>query len=96
MNDQSSELVARARERLTTALDSLEAAVQRRIESQRDTAALDAEIQQLSEDRSRLAQDLDRAKARSTRLESATSHVAERLDAAIASIGSLLERNQAS
>ncbi len=59
----------RATRRLALALDALEAAVERRRAVDRTAGARDAEIQTLSNDRSRLAQELDREKARSARLE---------------------------
>lgn len=89
--DSDSNPMERASRRLAAALDALEAAVERCQEAQRSVGALDSEIQSLSQDRSRLAQDLDRARARSARLDSVTDHVTERLDAAIASISELLD-----
>lgn len=86
----------RANARFVAALDALEAAVSRNLAAQRDSRAYDAEIQQLSEDRSRLAQNLDFAQARAARLESAASNVGERLDAAMASVGELLQRGRPS
>lgn len=94
MQDQSN-AVARAAARLAAALDALEAAVHRRVEARREAVALDAEIQLMSEDRSRLAQELDRTHARAARLESAAAHVGERLDVAIESVSDLLERSRA-
>lgn len=81
----------RARRRLAGALDALEAAVRRRQEADRGVATLEAELRVLGEDRSRLAQELDRAQARSARLEVAAGSVSERLDQAIDSIRGVLD-----
>jgi hypothetical protein len=76
--------------RLALALDALDAAVERRREADRSEAALANQVQALGLDRTRLAAALDGETARSRRLESANREVAERLDAAIASIQSVL------
>jgi hypothetical protein len=78
--------------RLALALDALDAAVERRREADRSEAALANQVQALGLDRTRLAAALDGETARSRRLESANREVAERLDAAIASIQSVLDR----
>ncbi len=83
--------VERAQRRFVGALDALEAAVRRRQATDRSVADLETEIRTLSTDRSRLAQDLDKAQARSVQLESVTKNVSERLDSAISSIRGLLD-----
>ena len=83
--------VERAQRRFAGALDALEAAVRRRQATDRSVADLETEIRTLSTDRSRLAQDLDKAQARSVKLESVTKNVSERLDSAISSIHGLLD-----
>ena len=93
--DVESSPVERAQRRFVGALDALEAAVRRRQEKDRSAAALENEIRTLSDDRSRLAQDLDKAKARSVQLESVSRNVSQRLDSAIGSIRGLLDREQA-
>lgn len=90
MNVESSPM-ERAQRRLAGALDALESAVRRRQEQDRSVAALEAEVRVLSEDRSRLAQDLDKAQARAVQLESLTKGVSERLDSAIGTVRGLLE-----
>lgn len=94
--EKHSGAMAQASARLSAALDGLEATVRRHQDARRGAVAQDAEIQLLAEDRSRLAQELDRAEARASRLESAASHVGARLDAAIQSIGKLVERQRVS
>jgi hypothetical protein len=79
-----------ATKRLALALDGLEAALDRRRESDRSEETLAAQIQALGLDRSRLASDLDGQAARSRRLEGTSREVARRLDTAIQSIRSLL------
>ena len=93
--DVESSPVERAQRRFVGALDALEAAVRRRQERDRSAAALENEIRTLSDDRSRLAQDLDKAQARSVQLESVSRNVSRRLDSAIGSIRGLLDREQA-
>ncbi len=79
--------------RLGRALDSLEAAVNRRLDSDQKLASLEDELQRLGEDRSRLAQSLDDAEARSSRLEDANREVSQRLVAAMESIRGVLDGN---
>jgi len=83
-----------ARKRLALALDALAAAVERRYEADRGEQTLDAQLQALGADRSRLAAELDAATARSRTLETANREVAQRLDAAIDTIRSALAANQ--
>jgi len=77
--------------RLALALDALDAAVERRREADRSEEALADQAQALDLDRNRLAAALDGETARVRRLEDANREVGERLEAAIASIQSVLE-----
>ena len=79
-----------ASQRLTLALDALEAAAERRGERDREQDALVTQIHALGTDRARLASELDHATARSRGLESATREVAHRVDHAIESIRGVL------
>ncbi|HML07539.1 MAG TPA: DUF4164 family protein [Xanthobacteraceae bacterium] len=79
-----------ASRRLSLALDALEAAAERRRESDRSEEALAAQIQALGADRARLASELDQATARWRGLESANREVAERIAQAIATIRGVL------
>jgi chromosome segregation ATPase len=89
MSDTDSiELAAR---RLAHALDALEAAAERRREADRGVQALAQQVQALSSDRARLANELDAATARSRALEAANREVAERIDGAIDTIRGVLE-----
>jgi hypothetical protein len=85
-----------ATRRLMTALDALESAVERRREADRDENELAARIQALGADRSRLADELDGSLVRSRRLERANREIAERLDAAIGTIRSVLDAGETS
>ena len=83
-----------ASKRLALALDALAAAVERRRAADRGEATLDAQLHALGADRSRLASELDAAAARARTLENANREVAQRLDAAIDTIRSVLAANE--
>ena len=80
-----------ATRRLMAALDALESAVERRREADRDEDELATRIQALGADRSRLADELDGTLVKSRRLERANREIAEKLDAAIDTIRSVLD-----
>jgi Domain of unknown function (DUF4164) len=80
-----------ATRRLMAALDALERAVETRREADRDEDELAARIQALGTDRSRLADELDGSLVKSRRLERANREIAEKLDAAIGTIRSVLD-----
>jgi Domain of unknown function (DUF4164) len=92
MTDQSA--IDTAVKRLALALDALDAAVERRRESDRSEEALASQVQALGLDRTRLAEALDGETARARRLETTNREIAGRLDAAIASIQSVLDENE--
>lgn len=77
--------------RLALALDALDAAVERRRQSDRTEDALIGQVQALGLDRARLADTLDSETARSRKLEATNREIAQRLDTAIASIQSVLD-----
>jgi hypothetical protein len=83
-----------ATRRLMAALDALESAVERRREADRDENELATRIQALGADRSRLADELDGSLVKSRRLERANREIAERLDAAIGTIRSVLDAGE--
>jgi len=89
MTEQSA--IDNAVKRLALALDALDAAVERRREADRGEDALAAQVQALGLDRAKLAAALDGETARSRQLETTNHEIAERLDAAIASIQSVLD-----
>jgi hypothetical protein len=82
-----------ASRRLTFALDALEAAAERRGETDRNEDALAAQIHVLGTDRARLASELDQATARSRGLETANREVAQRIDQAIETIRGVLAQD---
>jgi len=92
MSDQSA--IDQAVRRLALALDSLDAAVERRRQSDRSEEVLANQVHALGVDRTRLAEALDSEAARARRLESTNREIAGRLDAAIASIQAVLDSNE--
>jgi hypothetical protein len=89
MTDSSA--VEQVTRRLTQALDLLDAAVERRIEIDRGRTVLAEQVHTLDADRSKLASDLDSQLAKVRGLEAANRDVAQRLDAAMENIRSVLE-----
>jgi len=89
MADQSA--IDMAVRRLALALDALDAAVERRREADRNEDGLASQVQALGTDRAKLAAALDGESARSRRLENTNREIAARLDAAMASIQSVLD-----
>jgi len=83
-----------ASKRLALALDALAAAVERRPDADRGEQTLDAQLHALGTDRSRLASELDAAAARARTLETTNREVAQRLDAAIDTIRSVLAADE--
>ena len=80
--------------RLTSALNELEAVVERRQENDRGQDSLAARIQALGADRSRLADELDMSMSRARSLEDANRNIAERIDGAIETIRAVLKSEQ--
>src|ERR1700688_3072819 len=94
--EQASVELDAATRRWMAALDALESAVERRREADRDENELAARIQALGTDRSRLADELDGSLVKLRRLERANREIAERLDAAIGTIRSVLDTGETS
>jgi hypothetical protein len=92
MSDQSA--IDQAVKRLALALDSLDAAVERRRQSDRSEEGLANQVHALGVDRTRLAEAHDGETARARRLESTNREIAQRLDAAMASIQAVLDANE--
>lgn len=91
MNEQTA--IEQATRRLTAALDALDAAVERRVETDKGATALGQQVHALAADRSKLAADLDVAVARSRSLETQNRDIARRIDAAMENIRLVLESN---
>jgi len=85
-----------ATRRLMAALDGLERAVERRRDADRDEDELAARIQALGADRSRLADELDGSLVTTRKLERVNREIAERLDAAIGTIRTVLDTGEGS
>jgi Domain of unknown function (DUF4164) len=83
-----------ATRRLMSALDALEAAAERRRDADRDENELASRIQALGADRSRLADELDGSLVKTRRLERTNREIAEKLDAAIGTIRSVLDAGE--
>lgn len=80
--------------RLALALDALDAAAERRKQADRNEEGLTAQVHALGVDRTRLAAALDVESARSRRLETTNREIADRLDAAITSIQSVVDLHE--
>ena len=87
-----SSVIDEALQRLSGALERLEGAIDRRLETAGQVTSLEGELHRLGTDRSRLAQSLDAAEARSARLEEANREVSRRLVAAMELIREVLAR----
>ena len=94
MTESSAVEIEIATRRLMAALDSLESAVERRRDADRDEDELASRIQALGADRSRLADELDGTLVKSRRLERVNREIAERLDTAIGTIRSVLHAGE--
>lgn len=92
MNEQST--IDAAVKRLALALDALDAAVERRRDSDQDEETLAQQLHDLGTDRSRLAAALDGETSRARRLEATNHEIAQRLDTAIASIQAVLTAHE--
>ena len=84
------EAIAAAAARLSLALEALDAAAERRRETDRAAQALSDRVHALDTDRARLASELDEATARAKDLETANREVGARIDQAIATIRDVL------
>ncbi len=91
---EHSTVLEKARKRLTSALDVLEAAINRRREQDRQRGELEAQIQAFGADRSRLAGELDHARASISSLEATNREVAQRLDQAVDTIRAVLDSQE--
>ena len=85
-----------ALQKLEQALTALDDAIERREDEAQRKVDLEAELHRVGSDRSRLAQALDAAEAKSARLEDANREVSRRLVAAMESIRGIVARNKPS
>ncbi len=79
---------------LEAALQSLEYAVERRLSQAAGANGLAEEVQMLTSDRAQLAESLDQAEARATRLEQLNRDATRRLDSAIETIREILQAEE--
>lgn len=86
--------VEAATTRLERALQALEEAVDYRLDRDRGRDDLAEQVHSLGVDRARLASELDASVARARRLEEANRAVAERLDAAVDTIRTVIAGEQ--
>ncbi len=91
---EPSAVLEKARRRIAAALDLLEAAINRRRENDRQRGELEAQIQAFGADRSRLAGELDHARASISSLEATNREVAQRLDQAVDTIRAVLDSQE--
>jgi len=74
------------------ALEHLEDRLTARLESENQLDELEAEVQRMNGDRSRLAQELDKSEAKAERLEETNREVSNRLIGAMETIRTVIER----
>ncbi|MDS7595146.1 DUF4164 domain-containing protein [Agrobacterium tumefaciens] len=77
---------------LSTAITSLENAIDMRIEREREAGDIDNEVKRVHIDRARLANELDQAEFRANRLEEVNREVSRRLVTAMETIRAVLDR----
>ena len=77
---------------LGSAINSLENAIDMRIERQRENGEVESEVKRVHEDRARLAQELDQSQFRANRLEEVNREVSRRLVTAMETIRAVLDR----
>ena len=79
--------------RVTDALDALDAALEARLENDRRGGALTEQVHVFNIDRSRLASELDEARARARELETSNREAARRIDEAMSDIRAVIAAN---
>jgi hypothetical protein len=80
--------------RVTDALDALDAALEQRFGSTRGGAALTEQVHVFNIDRSRLASELDAARARARELEGSNREAVRRIDEAMSAIRAVIAANR--
>jgi len=80
--------------RVTDALDALDAALEARVENDRRGGALTEQVHVFNIDRSRLASELDEARARARELETSNREAARRIDEAMSAIRAVIAANR--
>jgi Domain of unknown function (DUF4164) len=80
--------------RVTDALNALDAALEQRFGSTRGGAALTEQVHMFNIDRSRLASELDAARARARDLEGSNREAVRRIDQAMSAIRAVIAANR--
>lgn len=86
-------VIGKAMARLDQAIYSLEKAIDKRTAREISAAALQKDLQKVSDERRELASELEKVQARSDRLEKANDEVSKRLGSAMESVRAVLEHN---
>ncbi|HSV24154.1 MAG TPA: DUF4164 family protein [Xanthobacteraceae bacterium] len=86
--------VDQAVKRVTDALDALDAALEQRLENEHKGGALTEQVHVFNVDRSRLASELDEARARARELETSNREAIRRIDEAMSAIRAVIAANQ--
>ena len=86
--------VDQAVKRVTDALDALDAALEQRLEHDRKGGALTEQVHVFNVDRSRLASELDEARARARELEITNREAIRRIDEAMSAIRAVIAANR--
>jgi cell division FtsZ-interacting protein ZapD len=92
MNDMSG--VDQAVKRVMDALDALDAAMELRLEDDRRRGTLTEQVHVFNIDRSRLASELDEARARARDLEISNREAVRRIDDAMSAIRAVIAANR--
>ena len=89
---QSAQELAAALKRLNSAIDTLNKAVDQNAGASSSEYNSDEQVQRMSQDRSRLAKELDEAHARANALKEANSEVSKRLVGAMEMVRNAMEQ----
>ncbi|HSM42792.1 MAG TPA: DUF4164 family protein [Afifellaceae bacterium] len=89
--DSKTSSVEQSMQALETAIGKLEAAIERREQRQSESGDMEAEIQTLSADRARLADNLDKANAKIESLETVYKDASNRLVNAMETVSAVLK-----
>jgi hypothetical protein len=86
--------VGQAVKRVIDALDALDAALESRLENDRRGGVLTEQVHVFNIDRSRLASELDEARARARELETSNREAVRRIDEAMSAIRAVIAANR--
>lgn len=86
----AAERLTAARKRMDLALGRLEAAVERRLSGGRDSEELQQQVQHLSDDRVKMAEEIDALRRANRKLVAANADAIRRIDGTVATIETVL------